>query len=322
MKFIEILKKVILINKEAQRLFYKKIANYFFSIFSILFFFKEILEIVGIYEYSFIQPIVMLSAIILIVLITAIIISYFDFKKYYKKKYKIDEEKYIEIRVGDYIENAKQLVEEDNRDNLENKVFFIFGTNNGFRLDVVVKGSLQYDFIKEFLQVKYETYQAKINDFFSKSDVQSIGKSTYNNQEYSLYNFGTICEIKFPETELQIEDRFSLLLFADSMRNKEGNIVGDVCTLGNIKNIWKYMKEKRYTNKRILIPLLGTGCSNTITYKESIKAIIDAFFDDINNNSNPAFKEIIISIQPEKIGNDIDLLEIERYIELKKLFYR
>ena len=224
--------------------------------------------------------------------------------------------------MGDYIENAKQLVEEDNRNNFENRIFFIFGTNNGFRFDVVLRGSLQYDFIKEFLQVEYETYQAMIDDFFSKSDVQPIGTSTYNNQEYFLYNFGTICEIKFPVTELKIEDRFSLLLFANSKRNENANIVGDVHTLGNIKNVWKYMREKRYTNKRILIPLLGTGCSNTITYKKSIKAIIDAFFDDINNNSIPAFKEIIISIQPEKIGSNIDLLEIERYIELKKLFYK
>lgn len=318
MKFVEIFKKVILINKKSRRLYYKKISNYFFSIFSILFFLKEILEIVGISEYSFTRPIVMLSAIILIVLIIAIIISYFDFKQYYKKKYKIDGEKCIEIRVEDYIENAKQLIEEDNRENLENKTFFIFGTNNGFRLDAVLTGSLQYDFTKEFFEVDIKIYQTMVDEFLKNSNINPIGKSNYNNQEYFLYNFGTICEIKFPLTELQIEDRFSLLLFADSERNNNANIVGHSCTLGNIKNIWEYMNKKGYTNRRILIPLLGTGCSNTITYKQSITAIIDAFFDDINNNSVPAFKEIIISIHPNRVGNNIDLLEVERYIELKK----
>lgn len=319
-KFIKIFKNVILINNESKRLYYKKIINYFFSIFSLLFFFKEILGIVGIAEYSFNKPIVMLNAIILIVLIISIIMSYFDFKKYYKKKYKIDEEKYIEIRVGDYIENSRQLIKEDNRNNLENKAFFIFGTNNAFRFDVVLTGSLQYDFITEFLTLDNNIYQSMIDNFLNNSKIEAIDvqEVAFKNQEYFLYDLGTICEIKFPLTEPQMEDRFSLLLFADSKITDDANFVGDRRTLKNIKNIWKYMRLKKYTNRRILIPLLGTGCSNSITYRESIAAIIDAFFDDINNHSVPSFKEIIISIHPDRVGNDIDLLEIERYIQFKK----
>lgn len=322
MKPIEILRKIILINKDSRRFFYKKTENYFFNIFSVLFFLREILAIVGISGNNFTKPIITLTVIVLLVLISAIIFAYFDFKQYCKKKYKIDREIFIEICVGNYIENARQLIEEDKKINPENKAFFCFGTNNGFRFDVVVEGSLQYDFTTEFFKgdvYPYEKYQSIVDGFLENSEIQYIG---IQSEQYNLYNFGTICEMKFPINALKTGDKFSLLLFADSKRTDNGNIIGDQNISGNIKNIWKYMKQNGYINKRILIPVLGTGCAQVFTHKQSIKAIVDAFFEDINNNYKPAFKEMIISIPPNKVGDNIDLLEIERYIELKKLSYK
>lgn len=320
---IYVFKNIILMNKESKLTYLKNALNYFCSIFSILLSIKEILEILewfGVVEFNSQKPITILVIIFLTVIVISNIMSYLKSKKYLKKKYRIDKERHIEIRVGDYVENASQIINHDN--NLENKPFFVFGTNSSFKLDFSLEGSLQYDFVESFLKSDIQNYQLMINNLLKESKINPIGVQRLgcDKNYYLSYNLGTILEIKFPSTDSQMENRFSLLLFADSKKNKSGSIVGDRCTLNDIKNIWEYTREQGYYNRRLLIPLLGTGNAKAITCMESALSIIDCFFDDISANKCPVFKEVIISIRPDAIGDSIDLTEIDQYIKFKSKY--
>lgn len=85
-----------------------------------------------------------------------------------------------------------------------------------------------------------------------------------------------------------------------------------------MQKIWDFCKDEDIVEGSILIPLLGTGYSKDSSPMESAKAIIDTYFNNLDEETENKYgiRNIIISVPFSYLEEGkINLIKIRNYIQ-------
>lgn len=204
-----------------------------------------------------------------------------------------------------------------------------WGMTNEFNLKACGPKSLQYEFLEKY----YNNDEKLLGNLQQEIDNQLSG-SKYGSEVLESesgkrikYKIGTAIIVPLTQCGAEKYPRArKLILIACSQVQKDKKFIcmgdGDP-TCAYLENLWNLLETNSIHINSLIIPLIGSGVSETVSPFESITAIINHHFKHFTNGRN-MIRNLIISIRPECIQDAkstryIDLLKLYKYIELKNL---